>query len=566
MIRTRITDFHQRLSSSDGRFELLVIAVTAIALVLRLVVWHRSWTQIDEPASVLAIEMVATKGIPLFPSNVLYLQGAFFSYLAAPLAWFLDGHALLNAAQLLYLGLAVTLVPITMLYTRYITSSHLATTLVGVFVACDPNLIAWSVAIRPYGLLAVETILTLYCFTRILVEGQQVRIAGVRALYWLPVLATIGTFTHIGYWLIAPGIALVALVCWGSRLQSVSRSILICSILPLAAPVAFVLLGKYVGVGNGTGGQTSKETVMGSHLFSFERLIDAPAIRWSSWTSNFIAGSFHESLPSIIVLCSGVLTLRAISGDRTVESPAAATLLVTHWTMILMVVTLVVYDAQPRYLLHSLPLGYIVIGWSVAIVWESVRRHDLVPRSVIRGGLAFLIILPTLANSVTAADWQLDRPGYDADYWEITAWVGEHYEDGQFIITSLPPAAWFWFPESTIDNQTYFLAGPESRARSRRYIKTTSDGEASEYWLGIPPITSVKSLCSILKDGAGKTWLITDAARLKASWAYRGEMAELILATTLVVHQGPDGSQARFVRPISDWNLKVTAECIFLNT
>ncbi|MEJ7839038.1 MAG: hypothetical protein WKF81_09490, partial [Thermomicrobiales bacterium] len=84
MIRTRITDFRQGLSRGDSRFELLFIAVTAIALVLRFVAWHRSWTQIDEPASVLAIEMVATKGIPLFPSNVLYLQGAFFSYLAAP--------------------------------------------------------------------------------------------------------------------------------------------------------------------------------------------------------------------------------------------------------------------------------------------------------------------------------------------------------------------------------------------------------------------------------------------------------------------------------------------------
>lgn len=562
----RITGIRQGLNSNVGRFELLIIAVTAIALVLRIVAWHRSWTQIDEPASVLAIEMVATKGIPLFPSNVLYLQGAFFSYLAAPLAWFLDGHALLNAAQLLYLGLAVTLVPITMLYTRYITSSHLAVVLVGVFVACDPNLIAWSVAIRPYGLLAVETVLTLYCFTRILIEGDQVRIAGLRALFWMPILATVGTFTHIGYWLIAPGMALVALIRWGPRWRAASQSVLICSILPLAAPVVFVLLGKYIGVGNGTGGQTSNETVMGSHLFSFERLIDAPAIRWNSWTSNFIAGSFHESLPFIIVLCSGILTLRALSGDRNVQSLSAATLLVTHWTMILIVVTLVVYDAQPRYLLHSLPLGFIVIGWAVSIVWQSVSHQDLFPRSAIRTGLALLIILPTLANSVTAADWQLDRPGYDADYWEITAWVGEHYEEGQFIITSLPPAAWFWFPESTIASQTYFLAGPESRARSRRYVKTTSEGENSEYWLGIPPITSVQSLCTALKDGAGMAWVITDTARLKASWAYKGEMAELILATTLLVHQGPDGSQARFVRPISDWNIRVTAECIFLNT
>lgn len=550
----------------DNMFTLLIMAMTTLALLLRIVAFSRSWTQIDEPASLLAIEMVATKGIPLFPSNVLYLQGALFSYLAAPLAWFLDGNALLNAAQIFSLALAVTLVPMSMLMTRYLTSSLLAVSMVGFLVACDPNFIAWSVTIRPYGLLTVETVLTLYCFTRILVEGQRVRIGGMRGIYWLPVLGVLGTFTHIGFWLIAPGLAIVAIAVWRRTLLTSNRSILICGLAALIAPISFFLLGTLVGVGNGTGGEDQGNAILGSHLFSLDRLIDAPVLRWSSWTRNFVGGWLDQILPFFIIVCSAVLILRLRGGASSAKRRETTTLLVTHWSMILWVVVFVVFDSQPRYLLHALPLGYVVIGWALALLWQSARTRNSGFRSTVRIGLALLIIAPILSNSAGAADWQLNRPGYDADYWEITAWVSEHHEDGQVIITSLPPAAYFWFPESTLDNDVYFLAGPEGRARSRRYIKTLNEGEPTEYWLGIPPITSVQSLCSILKDGAGKAWIITDTTRLNASWAYKGEMSELILATTLVVHQSSDGSQARFVRPISDWNLRVTAACVFLNT
>lgn len=553
------------LNSADCRFGSLVAAVTTLALFLRIMTLDRSWTQIDEPASLLAIEMVATKGIPLFPSDVLYLQGAFFSYLAAPLAWFFDGNALMNGVQWLYLVLALTLVPITMIYARFISSSQLAATMVGVFVACDPNLIAWSVAIRPYGMLAAETVLTLYCFTRLMTEGKDSRVAGVRTVYWIPVLATIGTFIHAGFWLVAPGLAVVAITFWKSSLLTSNRIILICSSLAILAPTVFVGLGSFIGVGNGTSGANSSDAFMGSHLFSLDRLIEAPTIRWVTWTSNFSAGSFHQSLPYMVVLASGVLILHAMSDQKFSGNRAAATLLISHWSMVLIVVVLVVFDPQPRYLVHTLPLAYVVIGWATAIVWQTARQHDFGTRSAVRVALALLIIVPALSNSATAAEWRMNRPGYDADYWQITSWVGDRYEAGQVVITSLPPAAAFWFPESVVQNQMYFLAGPEGRPRSRRYIKTQEDGATTDYWMGIPSITSVDSLCAVLKHGAGLTWIITDGARLGASWAYKGDMADLILGTTDMLHEGPDNSQARFVRPVKEWDPGLSSDCIHTN-
>src|SRR5690554_982139 len=70
------------------------IIVTSIALVVRIVTFRQFTGHIDEPASLLAIQRVAETGVPMFPSGVLYLQGAVISYIAAPLAWIFSGASL----------------------------------------------------------------------------------------------------------------------------------------------------------------------------------------------------------------------------------------------------------------------------------------------------------------------------------------------------------------------------------------------------------------------------------------------------------------------------------------
>ena len=61
-----------------------VIAVIAAGFLLRFSAAQHLSSHVDEAASVMAAQMIAEKGIPLFPSGTLYLQGATISYLLAP--------------------------------------------------------------------------------------------------------------------------------------------------------------------------------------------------------------------------------------------------------------------------------------------------------------------------------------------------------------------------------------------------------------------------------------------------------------------------------------------------
>lgn len=542
-------------------FPIIVSIVTLLGLILRIITLRQAWVQIDEPASLLAIEMVTTKGYPLFPADVLYLQGAVFSYLAAPLAWVYSGNDLLDATQWVYLFIALSVVPLSMVLTCYVTSSNTAAALTGILVACDSTLIQWGVAIRRYGFLTAETVLGVYCFVKLLGDGKDARIAGVRSLYWISILGFIGTFTHIGFWLVIPGLYLVAMIHWKWLLLTANREILISGAIPLLGPVAFVILGKYVGLENSTGGTNTMESFVGTHLFSVKTLFDSPAIRWTTWTNSFNIGSFHESIPFMVFACSGVLALQSL----TIKNPGRATsltaVLCSHWAIVLIVTIFVPVDPKPRYLIQALPLGYVIIGSAAAIVWQLASSHQIINRTAVTLALVILLIFPTVSNSVTAANWRMDQPGYDNDYWHITEWVGENYEGGQYVLTTLPPAAYFWFSKEIIENYTYFLAGPDGSNRARRYVKTHVDGFIGDYWLGIPPIGTVASLCTILRDYAGNAWIIIDRTRLDASWSFKGDMANVILGTTEVRYQGPDRSLALFVRPVSEWDAKLTSRC-----
>ena len=69
------------------RFSLITIGLFCAlltGLLLRVSSAERLSSHVDESASVMAAQMVADKGVPVFPSGTLYLQGATISYLLAP--------------------------------------------------------------------------------------------------------------------------------------------------------------------------------------------------------------------------------------------------------------------------------------------------------------------------------------------------------------------------------------------------------------------------------------------------------------------------------------------------
>jgi len=238
---------------SSARAAISVGTVTLIALILRLIAQNQLRTHVDEPASLLAVAMISETGMPTFPSGVLYLQGAVLSYLGAPLARLYAGYDLLEAVRVINIGFSVLVVPITMKIVLHITRNLPAATLTGILVCCDPNLMLWGVLIRPYGLLTVMTVALAYIVIVLLTEGVNAHVGPIRAIYWVPVLSALGTFTHIGFWLAFPAVALMSVAVWQAPIQGALRVFARCGPLAILPLAVFLILGRTAGIGSGTG-------------------------------------------------------------------------------------------------------------------------------------------------------------------------------------------------------------------------------------------------------------------------------------------------------------------------
>ena len=318
------------------------ITVLALGLIVRVITIEQYNRQIDEPASLLAIKRVSELGYPLFPSGVLYLQGAVFSYVAAPLAWFFENTALLQATRVLSMCIALSVIPLSMKLVHEITDNSLVALFAGVLVACDPNLIIWSVLIRPYGMLAAETVALLLLFTMLLKHGPDARFLRARVVHWIPVAAAIGTFTHIGFWLAFPALALTAVLIWKHSLLGSHRAILNSGGVSLLPLVAFLLLGRFAGTGSGTSDGAVGSAFVGSHLFTTDRVFDFTDVTWGFWTGSFFEGSFYQLIPYLISLTSGVV-IYAVLASPPVESydwrmAAIGAVALVHWVIICSVV------------------------------------------------------------------------------------------------------------------------------------------------------------------------------------------------------------------------------------
>jgi hypothetical protein len=528
---------------------------------LRLFAVWRLLPHIDEPASLLATKMVAERGYPLYPSHVLYLQGAVFSYLGAPLVWlFDDPFHLLRAERLLNLAITVMIVPLSMKFVRYLTGSLAAALLAGLLVACDPNLIFWSAAIRPYGLLSLETLAVLYCFAKLVIEGATVRIGPVRVVTILPILCALGVFTHIGFcFLIAP-LAIAAVLIWKRSLLGANRAILISAAISLLPLPVFLLLGRVVGIGNGTGSSGIGESFVGSHLLRKARFTSPD---FQVWTENFslIRVRFPEILPLAIELLSLVLLVLVLARWRRSGAPrdrVIVTVLLAHWGII--AIAAIVLSAEPagRYVTQVLALGSIVLTLACWVLWNSARRPET-QRLARVAAIAIAILL--IGQSVLNASWRIDYPGADPNYLATTQWTAQQLQPGQIVIIAVPPAAEFGFSTATLDNDMYFLAGPADGPRTRRYIKTMPDGEPGDYWLGLPPIASLITLCSVLKDHANNGWILVDRQRLRAKWAYRGDFNTVIQGSTERLYQTPRGTYVLFIRPTAEWTQEARTTC-----
>lgn len=449
MVATPQVATSMRGSLADAFANRAVVALSVLVLVMslavRLITWRSLLPQIDEPATLLAIEMVRQKGIPLFPSDVLYLQGALISYLGAPFAFLYTGSELLHGLQVLNLLASLSVIIIGFLVCFRVTTSVYASLFAAATIALDPTMLIWSIYIRPYGLLTLFTSAIIYCFVVIVEEGADARIWRLPARYALVVLFWLATFTHIAVWLIFPSMLFVAFMIWGTGLfkQHQQASLTVAGVMAVAAPMLVTAAGSVIGVGSSTSTAEGGAGFVGDHVLDLGRILE-PQFTLRIWENTFIGSQLTQLMPYYVLGLLGVLFGMYINvTDRVTlfERRLVYTLLVLFIGPILTIAMLTSVGSQSRYIVHFLPTGYVLVAIAIWKIARESPSRKLVAEVSVRGLAVFMLILPMIVFAVQGARWRMEYAEDDPDFFPAMAYVGDNWRPGEIVLVSLPPVA-----------------------------------------------------------------------------------------------------------------------------
>lgn len=361
----------------DAWIPAALIALVAAAFLIRFSAAEHLTSHVDEAASVLAARMVAERGIPLFPSGTLYLQGATISYLLAPVVgagWGDYGHLLPLRLLSVLAGTASVLVMF--LLGRELTRSAAAGFVAAVILALDPSSVMWSGMVRMYALLQLLALLVIWLFMRSLLRPPSRRVlVAMVALFWA------GIFTHVGIGLLLPAMGLAAMLIFGYGLLSYRRDLTLAIGACGLAPVVFLALNRLVTAPGVSAAQSLPGvSFVGDFLFSADQILH-PSLR--SWTLLFGNGGIGVVLPTVVLAASCLLLGRHFLGESPVNQFAIerrrtiTALLLLYWLPIAAVATLATVQSE-RYLLHIHAFGFMLV---VVLVFDLVAHPFPVMRT-----------------------------------------------------------------------------------------------------------------------------------------------------------------------------------------
>jgi len=548
--------------------------ILVVAAVVRVVAAIRLSSHIDEPASVLAIRMVAERGVPIFPSGVLYLQGATLSYLLAPLVWLGQGD--LDHLTVLRLG-SVTAGTVAVLLTyrlgRTVSGRPWLALLAAAVLALDPISVQWSAHVRMYAPLQALTLAVVWLFVDEISAPPGTPLAtSRRRLLWMVLAFWAATFTQIGAALIWPPMVLVVILAHDrSPEQQAARwpwrmlprwDHTVALALCLLAPITLTAINGLWGGGEATTVEQGvhRPSFVGDYLLSARRILDPEP---TAWTALFARGAFAGLIPILIAVLSGLLAGQYLfnSTPRQVVSPrdrAIGTVLAFYWGAIVLVASLT-FEPQSRYLVHVQPLGFVLATTAVGLLLRarSSRRFSSDWRNRLPALVGIGVSLLLLVQAGTGTVSRLRQPVVDADYIAALRYVAAHREPDQQVATALPPAATLLLGGR---DGLHFLAGPTDSPRVARYTRTTTDGRRIDFWAGAAAIVSTNQLCEFL-IGTPTAWIVVDTPRLRATWAYAGPFADVLTGGTAEVARFRGQVLVLRPRPPSSWSHGAASAC-----
>jgi hypothetical protein len=350
------------IASLGLMFTLILALATRVMAALRLP-FH-----VDESASLLAIKMVIEKGFPQFPSGTLYLQGATFSYLNAPIALvFGVDPAALDFFRMTSVVAGVASVWILMRIALLVTGSTFVAQMCGLMLAVEPLSVRWSGHARMYALLQFFALLLLLLFLTALLKGDNRRLLVGFVVVWY-----LAIFNHLAVLALWPVFAGVAILRYRRDLFHRRRGLALSLLAVIVAPVVFLLLNRSVQApGMRVGNQNEEMSFVGDHLISFSRLSHP---KFTAWDDLFAGLPFERQWPLVMVGITLLLLTLTCWPARGRFAPmrwdSTLVLLGAYWGPVI-AVGFLLGESHSRYLLHIQAVGLLLIavlaGWLLGV-------------------------------------------------------------------------------------------------------------------------------------------------------------------------------------------------------
>jgi hypothetical protein len=517
------------LSKQNSNRIIIYLALAALLLLglwLRLRFIHTVRLYPDEFVTLLAVQMIGQKGVPVMPSGLFYDHGLLFSYFGS-LAALLGPARLAVRYASLFFGL-LTLGLIFFIGRRWFspTVGLMATT--GLAVA--PTAIHWSGRGRMYALLQLLVLLTLW----LAYEGIVYNKTHWR---WAALLAYLGaTLTQFAAVALAPPLVLASVVVWLSRefgLKSAFHSRRLSGLkstllnkrhwkiwLEIIAFVGILVIAfwvKRMGQPKGIEALEPENTLSGlAQVFTI----------YSDFSLNLISGwqaiaPFYLTLPALIFV---PFTLAAmVDGWKIGTKPRffhPSIIPFSHpsifLTLILLTTTLeIILFVSPerrdeKYLFMLLPVLFLLGSQGMAafgdlVVFAASRlqtSNSQSPISPLPSPLSLLspLLVSGLILTFTRPAVQTLLSNLGDDYDSAFAYVQDHWQPGDTILTGTPPAAAFYLGH----NDFYSV----QRLGGYNYRILTVAGQPVDRWLGSPAIRTEEALHETLVNH--NVWLVLE--------------------------------------------------------
>jgi 4-amino-4-deoxy-L-arabinose transferase-like glycosyltransferase len=489
-----------------------LLGVLAAGLWLRLRFIHTVRLYPDEFVTLLAVQMIGQKGLPVMPSGLFYEHGLLFSYVGSLAALLGPGQLAVRYASLL-LGM-LTLGLTFWVGRRWFSPA--AGLMAATALAIAPAAIHWSGRARMYTLLQLLVLLTLW----LAYEGVSRNRTRWR---WAALLAYGGALlTQFAAVALAPSLVLaLAVVAWFqlpedrrspkgalSTLFNPRRWEIWLEMIAFAGILAVAFWVKRLGQPKGIEALAAENTLTG--------LVQVFAI-YSDFSFNVIAGwlaisPFYLTLPALFFAC---FALFAVIGEwletrNTHADPTAIAVLpcspaTLYLTLILLTTTVeMIFIVSPdrrddKYMFMLLPVLLLLGARGMVVAGRLLLRFVPAPAAALLSLISPLLVCGFILMAARAGV-QLLLSNLGDDYETAFAFVQNHRQPGDTVLTGTPPAAALYLGQ----NDFYSV----QRRGGYDYRILTVNSQPVDRWLGSPAITNTTTLHHTLAHN--NVWLVLE--------------------------------------------------------